>query len=218
MTETRVKITSINTLHEWMRQVALLIFIAAVILPATALARGPQLGGYWVINDELSDDTDSQVEKAIKAGGGRLPHTDKKGKGRYKGGPSDQRLYDHISYDEVLRIQDNEPQFRFSYEDGFERVFYSDNRGRSVSASSLQSGVRKDYSFASWEGNKLIVESRPLDGGHTLETYTLDPDGRLRVVLHLKPLMFPGHIDIVRVYDRAPDENKKSEAGSQETE
>ena len=218
MIETRVKPPGISTLLEWMRGVALSITLISSILPATAFARGPQLEGYWVINYELSDDTDKQVEKAIKDGGGRLPHTDKKGKGRYKGGPADQQFYDHISYDDNLRIQDNEPEFRFSYEEGFERVFYSDNRGRSVSASSLQSGEGKDYSFASWEGSKLVVESRPLDGGHAMETYTIDPDGHLRVEMHLKPLMFPAPIDIVRVYDRRTDENKKSEVRSQESE
>lgn len=185
-------------------------------LPGTVIAR-PQLDGYWVINADLSDDTDKQVEKAIKAGGGRLPHTDKKGKGRYKGGPDDQKMYDHLSYDEVLRIQDNEPEFRLSYAEGYERVFYSDNRSRTVSASSLQSGEREEYSFAYWEGDKLAVESRPLDGGNIMETYSLDPDGRLRVVLHLKPLTFMAPIDIVRVYDRAPGK-KKSEVRSQETE
>lgn len=218
MPDTRVKITTVVTLHEWMRRVAISMVFAGTILPALVFAGGPQLDGYWVINTELSDDTDNQVEKAIKAGGGRLPHTGKKGKGRYKGGPSDQRLYDHISYDETLRIQDNKPEYRFSYEEEFERVFYSDNRSRSVSASSLQSGVQKDYSFASWEGSKLVVESRPLDGGRTMETYSLDADGRLRVELHLKPLMFPAPIDIVRVYDRRPDDNKKSEVRSQESE
>ena len=191
---------------------ALLLLLAPLILAGLprAVVATPQLDGYWVINEKLSDDTDKQVEKAIKKAGGRLPHTDKKGKGRYKGGPADQALYDHISYDEVLRIRENKPEFRFTYEDGFERVFYSDDRSRSVSASSLQSGVRKEYSFAYWEGNKLIVESRPLDGGSIMETYSLDPDGRLRVKLHLKPLTFLVPIDIVRVFDRAPD-NQKSE-------
>ena len=177
----------------------------------------PQLGGYWVINEKLSDDTDKQVEKSIKKADGRLPRTDKKGKGRYKGGPADQALYDHISYDEVLRIQQNEPEFRFTYAEGFERVFYSDGRSRSVSASSLQSGVRRESTFSYWDGNKLMVESRPLDGGSIMESYSLDNDGRLRVELHLKPLTFLMPIDIVRVYDRVK-ENQKSEVRSQETE
>jgi len=196
-----------NKLRKRRTWLLLLVSMMFAGLPGQAGAGGLPLGGYWVVNAELSDDTDRQVEKAIKAGGGRIPNTGKRGKGRYRGGPSDQLLYDHISYDDVLHIRQNEPEFRFSYADGFERLFYSDNRSRSVSASSLQSGERHEYSFAYWEGGaKLVVETRPLDGGTIMETYALDADGRLRVELHLKPLTFLAPIDIVRVYDRAKDD------------
>lgn len=188
-------------------RLVLLVPLVLELMPGAVYAH-PQLGGHWVINWDLSDDTDKQVEKAIKAGGGRIPHTRKKGRGRYRGGPPDQQLYDHISYDEVLRIQEHEPEFHMSYADGFERVFFSDNRKQSVSASSLQSGVRKAFSFAYWVGDKLMVETRPLDGGHIMETYSLDADGRLRVEMQLKPLTFPAPIHIVRIYDRAPADKK----------
>lgn len=203
-----------SRLHANFMRLVLLVPLFLVGLPGAALAH-PQLGGHWVFNFKLSDDSDKQVEKAIKAGGGRLPHTRKKGWGRYRGGPSDQQLYDHLTYDLVLNIKDNEPEFHFSYEDGFKRVFFSDDRKQEVSASSLQSGVRKVFSFGYWVGDKLVVESRPLDGGHIMETYSLDPDGRLRVELNLKPLTFLAPIHIVRVYDRAPDKQKpESEMGN----
>jgi len=205
-----------NKIHGCFARLILLVPLILGGLPGSVIAH-PQLSGYWVLNADLSDDTDKQVEKAIKAGGGRLPHLDKKGKGRYKGGPADQQMYDHISYDEVLRIQENEPEFRLSYADGYERVFYSDNRSRTVSASSLQSGEREEYSFAYWEGDKLVVESKPLDGGNIMETYSLDPDGRLRITFQLKPLTFMAPIELVRVYDREPSK-KKSEDRSQKTE
>ena len=198
------------------RFLAVLAALMLAALPRISPAH-PQLGGHWAFNFKLSDDTDKQVEKAIKDGGGKIPRTEKKGWGRYKGGPKDQQLYDHVSYDLVLRIEDNEPEFRLLYEEGFERVFYSDNRKRAVSASSLQSGVRQEYSFGYWEGDKLVVESRPLDGGSTLEKYSLDPDGRLRVELHLKPLTFLAPINIVRIYDRVP-EKQKPEDTRQESE
>ena len=154
----------------------------------------------WVVNEELSDDTDEKVEKAIKKMGGKP--TKKKGKERYRGGPEDQALYDHISYDNILRINYAAPEMRFTYR-AFERVFYTDGRGRTVSASGPQNGERRDYSFASWDGNTLVVESRPLDGGRTLEKYSLQADGKqLRVELHLEPLSFLVPIEIVRVYDR----------------
>ena len=130
-----------------------------------------QFNGKWLINEELSDDTDAQVEKAIRAAGGRLPRTAKKGKGRYKGGPPEQAVYDHISYDETLHFDYKAPEFRLVYEEGFERTFYSDNRKRVISASGTISGDNQDYSFASWDNNRLLVESRPRDGGWIIENF-----------------------------------------------
>lgn len=159
--------------------------------------------GDWVVNDGLSDDTDKQVEKAIKKAGGRPDSGGKKGKGRYRGGPEDQELYDRVSYDDVLTIEINEPEIRFTYADKYERIFYTDGRGRSVSATGGQS---VDYSFGGWEDNKLFVESRPRDGGWTREVYSLvkDEEGkqRLRAELTVKPLTFNLPIEIVRIYDR----------------
>ena len=59
--------------------------------------------GDWVVNDGLSDDTDKQVEKAIKKAGGRPDSGGKKGKGRYRGGPEDQELYEVRSARKTLR-------------------------------------------------------------------------------------------------------------------
>lgn len=168
----------------------------------------PEFNGVWVINEELSDDTDKQVEKAIKESGGKVGRTKKKGKGRYKGGPPEQAMYDHISYDEILNFQYNMPEFRLTYEEGFERVFHSDNRRRTASASGTPSGERKDFAFASWSGtNKLFVESRPRDGGRTSEVYTLlkseSGETLLQVELNLNPLLFSGPIYVKRFYQRS---------------
>jgi hypothetical protein len=178
------------------------------IYPAVVSADGiPGFNGVWVLNEELSDDTDKQVEKAIKDSGGKVGRTKKKGKGRYKGGPPEQAMYDHISYDEILHFQYQEPEFRLRYAEGFERIFHSDNRRRSASASGSSRSERKDFAFASWSGtNKLFVESRPRDGGRTSEVYTLikSDSGKdlLQVELNLNPLMFSGPLYIKRVYNR----------------
>ena len=158
--------------------------------------------GLWVVNEELSDDTDEQVEVAIKKAGGR---TQRGGKGRYKGGPEEQALYDHISYDEVLEFRYTEPEFRLMYAEGFERVFYSDNRRRVISASGTSEHDKQDFSFASWDGDKVLVESRPRDGGWIFETYSLEnteAGEHLRVILELKPSSFADPIYITRIYDR----------------
>ena len=49
------------------------LFIAFSAAPASAQAPDIRtvLSGHWVINDELSDNTDDQVEEAIEAGGGK---------------------------------------------------------------------------------------------------------------------------------------------------
>ena len=156
--------------------------------------------GSWVINEELSDDPDKQVERAIKKGGGKVKRGNKT-KGRYRGGPPTQKLYDHLSYDEELHFHYEQPEFRLSYEQGFERVFYSDGRRRVISTESLVN--RKDYSFAGWEGGVLYVESKPMDSGYIMETYTLINEGRqLQVQLQLEPSTFVAPIKIRRIYDR----------------
>jgi len=161
------------------------------------------LNGKWIFEEKLSDDTDEQVEKTIKKAGGRA--TRKKGKGRYKGGPEEQAIYDHISYDEMLTISYKQPEFSLTYDEGFTRVFHTDGRGRSVSASGKSSGDNKDFSFASWVNkNRFIVESRPRDGGSIAETYSLSEDGNhLTVELHLEPRSFMYPIEIIRVYKKA---------------
>jgi len=155
--------------------------------------------GDWVINQDLSDDTDKKVEDAIKAAGGRPDSGGKKGRGRYRGGPKEEELYDRMAYDDVLNIRIDPPQITFTYADGFTRTFYTDGRGRTISAI----GEKQDYSFGGWGNGKLSVESVPRDGGWTREEYSLQAgSNQLRAELHMKPLTFMSTINIVRIYDR----------------
>ena len=91
--------------------------------------------GSWVINDDLSDNTDDQVEKAIEAAGGDG------GRGFfnrkedfYRGGPPEHELYDRLSYDDVLFIEHSDPEIRFTYEDDYLRIFHTDGRRRMSTA------------------------------------------------------------------------------------
>jgi len=184
-----------------LRVLFLLVSALLTELPASVESHGAIQGmeGDWVINEELSEDTDEAVEDAIRAAGGKPDSGGKEGKGRYRGGPEEHELYDRAAYDEVLRIRINTPQITFTYTDGYSRTFYTDGRGRSVSAR----GHSSDYSFADWGENKLFVESVPRDGGRTREVYSLMPGGnQLRAELELKPLGFSESIRIVRIYDR----------------
>ncbi|MDA0279762.1 MAG: hypothetical protein O3C29_04890 [Proteobacteria bacterium] len=162
--------------------------------------------GDWVFNEELSDNSDDQVEEAIKDGGGKVARRffRKRPEDFYRGGPPEQELYDRISYDDVLRIEYTDPEFTFTYADNYQRIFHTDGRRRSITANSFYTEGGEDFSFGNWDAAALVVEARPRDGGFTLETYTLEEGGnRLRVEMTIEPESFRGAISLTRVYDRA---------------
>ena len=164
------------------------------------------MAGDWLINDGLSDNSDDQVEEAIKAGGGKVARRffRKRPEDFYRGGPPEQELYDRISYDDVLRIEYTDPEFTFTYADNYQRIFHTDGRRRSITANSFYSEGSEDFSFGNWDAAALVVEARPRDGGFTLETYILEEGGnRLRVEMTIEPESFRGAISLIRVYDRA---------------
>ena len=160
--------------------------------------------GEWVINDDLSDNTDDQVAEAIEAGGGR----DSRGffnrrEDYYRGGPPEHELYDRISYDDVLTIAYHEPEFRFTYEGDYVRVFHTDGRRRRSTANDFYTAGGQDWSSANWEQESLVVEGRPRDGGFTIETYTLQNNGsRLRIEMLIQPDSFREPVNLVRVFER----------------
>ena len=192
------------------------------IFPTTALLLGlllPQGGtgqegpgirelisGHWAANDDLSQNTDDRVEEAIEAAGGRVPRRgwfSRPEEDRYRGGPADQELYDRISYDDVLTITYDEPEFVFEYADNYRRVFHTDGRRRSTGVNDYFESGGTDFSFGNWTGDQLIVEARPRDGGYTLETYSLEAGGqRLRVEMDLQPFVFGAPNTLTRVYDQ----------------
>lgn len=162
----------------------------------------PAMAGNWVINEELSDNTDRQVEVALRAAGERVQRRlFDRTEDRYRGGPPEQELYDRISYDDVLSINLDSDTYVFTYADGFVRPVYTDNRSRSVSLTGIDEV--EDFSFAHWEGEQLLVEARPRDGGFADETYTLVDGGtRLQIEFYIKPRTFQVPIEMRRVFDR----------------
>ena len=169
-------------------------------------ARAEAFNGSWLINESLSDNTDDAVEAAIKEAGGKVKRRflRKRPEDFYRGGPPEQELYDRISYDDVLFIAIAEPELRFEYADNFVRLFHNDGRRRRTTANSFYEEGAEDFSFANWNGNALVVESRPRDGGFTLETYTLIEDGaRLRIEMQIEPDSFGAAVELVRIFDRA---------------
>ena len=177
---------------------------ASLTVAAQTSNFGAELQGSWVINDDLSDNTDDQVEEAIEAGGG------KGGRGLfnrqedfYRGGPPEHELYDRISYDDVLLISFDAPEFRFTYEDDYRRIFHTDGRRRRASANDFYSEGGEDWSSGLLENDSLVVEARPRDGGFTIETYTLENNGaRLRIEMLIQPNSFREPIELVRYFDK----------------
>lgn len=177
-----------------------LLFVAYQV-PAQAPEQIPDLAGNWVINDSLSDNTDRQVEAALRAAGERVQRRLFGSKQRYRGGPPEHELYDRISYDRILHIALQEPAYRFTYADDFNRVAYTDNRSRSVSLTGL--AEIEDFSLAHWEGDTLVIEAHVRDGGFTEERYTLIENGlRLRARFTIKPRSFQVPIELERIYER----------------
>lgn len=182
--------------------------VAVVAFPLALLTAqedfGAQMAGEWVINDNLSDNTDDQVEEAIEAGGGDG------GRGLfnrredfYRGGPPEHELYDRMSYDDALTIEYSEPEFRFTYEDNYVRVFHTDGRRRRASANDFFEGGGSDWSEGNFENGALVVEARPRDGGFATEIYSLEDGGnRLRIEMLIQPLSFREPIELVRYFDR----------------
>lgn len=195
---------NINIKFQYLSLVVLLFWGTALQAAENSVAA--RLVGHWVINDELSDNTDDQVETAIKAAGGKVKRRwfSKREEDAYRGGPAEQELYDRISYDDVLTISIDGPECTFEYADNYIRVFHSDGRRRQTSANSFYSEGNEDFSLSHWEGDKLIVEARPRDGGFTLETYSLSADGnQLTIAMQIEPSNFGAAIELVRVFDRA---------------
>lgn len=164
-----------------------------------------RLVGHWVINEALSDNTDKQVEAAIKEAGGKVKRRwfAKAEDDFYRGGPAEQELYDRISYDDVLTISIDGVQCSFEYADNFTRVFHTDGRRRQSSANSFYREGGEDFSLSYWDDQNLIVEARPRDGGFTLETYSLSDDGNtLTIDMQIEPSSFGAAINVVRVFNR----------------
>ena len=177
------------------------MFILLLSLPLFA-QETPDLSGSWTVNRELSDNTDKQVEKALREMGEKVDRCWFSCKeDRFRGGPEEQELYDRISYDPDLIIEQRQGYYHFTYNDNFQRSVYTDGRSQSVSLTGLDNV--EDFSFGHWESNRFLVEARPRDGGFANETYSLSEDGlQLTVELYVLPRSFSVPVEMVRIYNR----------------
>ena len=190
-----------------------LLLVAFVPFTTVVAQPNPGLAGQWRINTSQSDDTDDEVEKALKASGSKVETKwfDRR-KEKYRGGPADQELYDRFSYDPVLTITPQGDNYVFEYADNFKSVVYTDNRSHTVSLNALDAA--EDFLEGQWKDGKLLVEMHPRDGGHVYVTYTLidvskgrgkdKTSKRLQASFIIKPGTFMDEFKLKRVYDRQP--------------
>ena len=187
----------------------ILLLTATLLLASRGMAQAePSLAGHWLINEKLSDDTDDEVEKAMKKSGAKLmTHTwfDRR-KDKYRGGPAEQEIYDRLSYDPVLTISRHDDSYLFEYADDYKTVVYTDNHSHTVSLNGLDAS--EDFLMGHWEGERFQVEMHPRDGGYVYATYTLidgskkEGNKRLQALFTIKPGSFTEEIKLERVYDR----------------
>jgi hypothetical protein len=182
---------------------ALLALLPALVAAQSSAPAVPELAGHWVFNEKLSDSTDDQVEKALKAMGQKVKSRwFNRDKEYYRGGPAEQELYDRISYDRVLRIDFGDEYYLFTYADDYRRPVYLDDRRRSVSLTGLDQ--QEDFSFGHWENATLLVEARPRDGGFAEERYRLINNGtQLEARFYIMPGSFRAPVEVKRIFDRA---------------
>lgn len=182
---------------------ALLALLPALLWAQHPAPAVPEMAGQWVFNEKLSDSTDDQVEKALKAMGQKVKsRLFSRNKEYYRGGPEEQELYDRISYDRVLSIEFGTDSYLFTYADDYKRPVYLDDRRRSVSLTGLDQ--QEDFSFGHWENATLLVEARPRDGGFADERYRLINNGtQLEARFYILPGSFRSPVEVKRVFDRA---------------
>lgn len=185
-----------------------LLFGLSVLTVLAAVPAQPQtppdITGSWRINEALSDNTDKQVERALRAAGEKVSSSwfDRR-KDKYRGGPAEQELYDRFSYDPVLTITTTDGGYVFEYADGFKRNVFTDNRSRAISLTALD--TVEDFSMGHWESERFLVEAHPRDGGFASEVYQLQNGGtQLQVEFSIRPASFREDIELKRVYDRVP--------------
>jgi hypothetical protein len=194
---------TIKTIRRFL-QFVIVLAMASALAPLSHAQEPSPFEGKWLFNEELSDNTDKQVEASLKAAGEKINRRlfDRR-QDRYRGGPAEQELYDRISYDRELTISFEDGTYIFTYADNFVRPVYTDNRSRSVSLTGLDEV--EDFSFAHIEGDKLMVEARPRDGGFADETYSLINNGtQLQMEFYIQPKGFVVPIELKRVFDRQP--------------
>jgi hypothetical protein len=164
--------------------------VVLVTLGAAHAAEPPDLSGNWSLNPKLSQNL---VEK-IKIATGADQALSKPELGRMR-----DELMELARRGETLEIEQGKDQVQMAYANDDVRIFYP---GREHTRE--RGSMGKIKVLPHWEGDSLVIQQELPGGAKSVETYTLQEEGRqMAVMLKLegKPLKEPLLARIV--YDRS---------------
>ncbi len=183
----------------------------------------PDLSGFWVLNEELSDDPRSKMKEFKNGksqgfhgrgmgggmggggGGGRMDGGPKKG----GMGPSRTAMARIVRPARSIKIKHEDPLLVIVDDQGRKRRIYTDNRGSSISVSG---GMNQQVSTAGWERDELVVETSSVKGGRFTQRYKLEADGsRLSLTTEMAMQQATKILTIRILYDSSMDSNDSRE-------
>lgn len=176
---------------------------ALVTLAAFAVhAEPPDLTGRWLLNAKESEDPRKMMRKATPPRD-RFERDEDGGRGRSRALPlpdAARPFTEPWFSDSPLQISAEGPRMSIDYADGTRRTFYTDGRSRIVSAREAPDPT--GYSSGYWDGDALVVQTQPRDGGRIVERFELSADRQhLRVKMQARPIYAPFSFEVERVYD-----------------
>jgi hypothetical protein len=146
----------------------------------------PVFHGAWLWVSKQSDDARKAITRQmtfVNLSAARMVHT-RSGTmllGNYRHPPTGKqventfRLLDSIvPIQPLVRIEHEEPAITLIYADGRRREIYTDERDLDVSVQTTAARRAQKLVFASWEQNRLVIETNSNAGITVLERYALD--------------------------------------------
>jgi hypothetical protein len=166
------------------------ITLAGCLAGAAGAAEHPDLSGTWSFNEEQSQNLVAKI--AAATGGDQARSSPELGRLR-------EQLMTLARRGETIEIEQAADQVQMAYPNDDVRIFYP---GREHVRQTPGGG--KIRAVPRWEGESLVVEQALPDGAKSIETFSLEAEGRqLVVLLRLEAKRLKDMLTARLVYDRA---------------